>query len=121
MRREVSIIITLLLAFLITETATANTPEDSLVLNRVFNFTNKYTNNVAGFKSNVYIKHLYQTHRRNFTLWCVPSMYAIARGERTFVSEQYSRLTFKNDGELENQRQVYYTTIPHIGEYLYPH
>ena len=58
MRREVSIIITLLLAFLITETATANTPEDSLVLNRVFNFTNKYTNNVAGFKSNVYIKHL---------------------------------------------------------------
>ena len=44
MRREVSIIITLLLAFLITETATANTPEDSLVLNRVFNFTNKYTN-----------------------------------------------------------------------------
>jgi hypothetical protein len=113
MRREVSIIITLLLAFLITETATANTPEDSLVLNRVFNFTNKYTNNVAGFQSNVYIKHLYQTHRRNFTLWCVPSMYAIARGERTFVSEQYSRLTFKDDGELENQRQVYYTTIPH--------
>ena len=86
---------------------------DSLLLRRVFNYANKYTEGVEGFQSNVYIKHLYQTHQRNFTLWCVPSMYAIARGQRAFVSEQYSRLTFKEDGKLDNRRQVYYTTIPH--------
>ena len=86
---------------------------DTLLLKRMFSFANKYTEGVEGFQSNVYIKHLYQTHQRNFTLWCVPSMYAIARGQRAFVSEQYSRLTFKENGELDNKRQVYYTTIPH--------
>ena len=86
---------------------------DSLLLRRVFNYANKYTEGVEGFQSNVYIKHLYQTHQRNFTLWCVPSMYAIARGQRAFVSEQYSRLTFQEDGKMDNRRQVYYTTIPH--------
>ena len=86
---------------------------DSLSLKRVFSYAGNYTEGVEGFQSNVYIKHLYQTHQRNFTLWCVPSMYAIARGQRAFVSEQYSRLTFNEDGKLDNRRQVYYTTIPH--------
>ena len=87
--------------------------EDSLVLERIYSFPRNYTHDVSGFQSNVYIKHLYQTHQRNFTLWAVPSMYAIARGQRAFVSEQYSRLTFKEDGKYDNLRQVYYTTIPH--------
>lgn len=113
MRRKTGIILFLLLAILAHGTATAATREDSLVLNRVFNFTHKYTNKVSGFQSNVYIKHIYQTERRNFTLWCVPSMYAIAHGQRSFVSEQYSRLNFSEEGELKSQRQVYYTTIPH--------
>ena len=91
----------------------ARAQQDSLLLRRVFNYANKYTEGVEGFQSNVYIKHLYQTHQRNFTLWCVPSMYAIARGQRAFVSEQYSRLTFQEDGKMDNRRQVYYTTIPH--------
>ncbi len=82
-------------------------------LRQMFDYAGNYAEGVEGFQSNVYIKHLYQTHQRNFTLWCVPSMYAIARGRRAFVSEQYSRLTFKKDGEMENRRQVYYTTIPH--------
>ena len=85
---------------------------DSL-LQRVFTYAHDYANGVEDFKTNVYIKHLYQTNRRNFALWFVPSMYAIARGQRSFVSEQYSRLTFKGDGSFENKRQVYYTTIPH--------
>lgn len=86
---------------------------DTVLLERVFNYSSHYAQEQDSFQSNVYIKHLYQTHRRNFTLWAVPSMYAIARGQRAFVSEQYSRLTMKPDGELENRRQVYYTTIPH--------
>lgn len=91
----------------------AGTPDDSLVLARVFSFKLNGSHAVDGFQSNVYIKHLYQTHRRNFTLWAVPSMYAIARGQREFVSEQYSRLTWDSAGNHQNIRQVYYTTIPH--------
>jgi len=98
---------------LVTVSSALAQKRDSLSLKRVFSYANNYTEGVEGFQSNVYIKHLYQTHQRNFTLWCVPSMYAIARGQRAFVSEQYSRLTFKENGELDNKRQVYYTTIPH--------
>ena len=102
-----------LLFMLVTVSSALAQKRDSLSLQRVFSYADNYTEGVEGFQSNVYIKHLYQTHQRNFTLWCVPSMYAIARGQRAFVSEQYSRLTFKENGELDNKRQVYYTTIPH--------
>ena len=102
-----------LLFMLVTVSSALAQKRDSLSLQRVFSYAGNYTEGVEGFQSNVYIKHLYQTHQRNFTLWCVPSMYAIARGQRAFVSEQYSRLTFKENGELDNKRQVYYTTIPH--------
>ena len=98
---------------LLTIPARAQRVQQDSLIQRVFSYTKNNTEAVESFQSNVYIKHLYQTHKRNFTLWCVPSMYAIARGQRAFVSEQYSRLTVNEDGKLDNRRQVYYTTIPH--------
>ena len=85
---------------------------DSLVMNRVFNFQRNYTQDVNGFSTNVYMKYIYQTERRNFTLWAIPSMYTIAEGERAFVSEQYSRFNFRTVGDYDNIQQVYNTTIP---------
>jgi len=87
---------------------------DSLVLNRMFSYRERFVNVSTGdFTTNVYVKHLYRTQRRNATLWVVPSMYAIARGERSFVSEQYGRFTFHNGvDDYDQQSQVYYTTIP---------
>ena len=85
------------------------------MLNRVFSYRERYVGEFADtLTTNVYIKHLYRTHRRNATLWVVPSMYAIARGERSFVSEQYGRYLFIDgiDG-YKQYNQVYYTTIPH--------
>ena len=103
----------LVLTIFVLVTASYATAQQDSLLQRVFSYAKNYTEGVEGFQTNVYIKHLYQTHQRNFTLWCVPTMYAIARGQRAFVSEQYSRLNFKEDGKMENKRQVYYTTIPH--------
>ena len=111
-KRMTACFVLLLLIFL-PEQVQSGTPEDSLVLERIYNFPRNYAHDVSGFRTNVYIKHLYQTERRNFTLWVIPSMYAIAHGQRQFVSEQYSRLFFGDDGKMENLRQVYYTTIPH--------
>ena len=91
----------------------AQTETTDTLLSHMFSYAQQQDNNISGMQSNVYVKHLYQTHRRNFTLWVVPSMYAIARGQRSFVSEQYSKLTFKENGDYDNLRQVYYTTIPH--------
>ena len=86
---------------------------DTLVLARIFTYQQHYASGVEGFQSNVYVKHLYETQKRNAMLWAIPSMYAIAKGERQFVSEQYSRFTFRDIDDYENRRQVYYTTIPH--------
>lgn len=93
--------------------ARAQSPDESLVLSRIYDYAGAHGGAVEGFQTNLYVKHLYQTPHRNFTLWAIPSMYAIARGQRNFVSEQYSRLTFKENGRFDNRRQVYYTTIPH--------
>ena len=116
----------ILLVFLLTTINAANR-NDSLVLSNIFSFQDNYAHDVNGFQSNVYFKHLYETRKRNATLWTVPSMYAIAKGERQFVSEQYSRFTFHDIDDYENRRQVYYTTIPHhrrtmpvLLEYLTP-
>ena len=84
---------------------------DSLVMNRMFSFQRNYTQDVNGFSTNVYMKHIYQTYRRNFTLWAIPNMYKMAEGDRTLVSEQYGRFTFRTVGDYTNKQQVYNTTI----------
>ena len=100
---------------------------DSLVLTRLFNYQDVHSPDIKGYSTNVYTKLFHQTHRRNFSLWTVPTMYTIAKGRRTFMSEQYNRFTFNDFGQFENHRQVYYTTIPRnrstmnvIVEYLMP-
>ncbi len=108
--KRAAIIIALLTAWLTAPKAASRF--DSLVIQRVFDYQARFTVGVEGFQSNVYVKHLYETHKRNAMLWVIPSMYAIAKGERQFVSEQYSRFTFHDVGDYENKRQVYYTTIP---------
>lgn len=109
--------------FIVSCVASAQQRADSLVMSRLFSFSQNLTDTTRQLQTNVYVKQLYETHKRNFTLWCVPSMYAIARGQRDFVSEQYSRLTFTADTVSDRplaerltsdlKRQVYYTTIPH--------
>ncbi|MBP3252100.1 MAG: hypothetical protein J6M25_05560 [Prevotella sp.] len=110
MKRKGVLIIMMLLMLVATRAATRS---DSLVLLRVFNYQQNYAKGIDGFTTNVYFKHVYQTHKRNAALWVVPSMYAIARGQRTFISEQYSKFTFRDIDNYENRSQVYYTTIPH--------
>ncbi len=105
----------MLITFLaVTITCTSNTGNslDTLVLRRMFGFRKTVCDSLPELSINVYLKHLYQTHKRNATLWTVPTLYTIADGERAFVSEQYGRFTFKPDGDHIYRRQVYYTTIP---------
>ena len=94
-------------------TTTAEEPSDSALLNRVFSYLATYGRSVDGVESNVYVKQYYQTRKRNFTLWAIPTMYTIARGQRTFVSEEYLRRTYHAPDRYVNKRQVYFTTIPH--------
>ena len=62
---------------------------DSLVMSRIFNYPRNYTgNSISGHTTNVYIKTNYNVARRNFTLWCVPSMYSIADGNDTWFQSR---------------------------------
>ena len=85
---------------------------DSLALCRMYSFRNTLGDSLPAVTTNVYLKHLYQTHRRNAVLWTVPSLYTIAGGKRAFVSEQYGCFTFDGHGGYDYRRQAYYTTIP---------
>lgn len=104
----------MLIAILLLTASTGASGEnpDSLVLSRMFGFRKSLGDSLPGLTTNVYMKHLYQTHRRNATLWAVPTLYTIAGGKRAFVSEQYGRYTFSTNDESRYQRQAYYTTIP---------
>ena len=102
----------LLLMLLTAGITIAREKPDSLVLNRVFNYKQVIDREVDGIASNLYMKHLYQAKRRNFSLWLIPHMYTIADGKRQFVSETYSRIHYYGLNEVESDRQVYYTTIP---------
>ena len=104
----------LLIPFFLTLTVeAAGEGLDSLVLKRMFAFRPETQDSLGSFVSNVYMKHLYQTHKRNATLWAIPTMYAIARGKRAFVSEQYGVFKFSEENKLQYKPQVYFTTIPH--------
>lgn len=107
--KRFALTIILLLALL---TTASGDEVDSLVMGRMYHFKQNFTNGVKGFTTNVYMKHLYQVHKRNATLYVIPSMYKLAYGKRAFVSEEYSRFTFNDVDDYENHQQVYYTTIP---------
>ncbi|MCR5680214.1 MAG: DUF5686 family protein [Prevotella sp.] len=109
------VLLVALTAILCANVARSADPVDTLVLNRVFRYEQRYVNDtIAGLSTNLYVKYHYQTHKRNATLWVIPTLYSIASGRRQFVSEQYSRLTFLDDiDHYETRNQVYYTTIPH--------
>ncbi len=102
----------LIATFVIVSTSVLGESLDSLVLMRMFSFRKSLGDSLKPYSTNVYMKHLYQTHRRNFTLWAVPSLYTIAEGKRAFLTEQYGQFFFGGEDGFRSKRQVYYTTIP---------
>ena len=110
--------------------AVADSKGDSLLLNKVFAHQNTMENITDTIGINMYSKIYYNTHRRNFGLWLIPSMYAIADGQRQFLAEQYSRVyyTGRNNDPMKPKRQLFYTTIPRqrtimntLDAYMRPH
>jgi hypothetical protein len=91
----------------------AQAKTDSLVMSRVWNFRRNYTQSVEGVEQNVYMRSDYTTLRRNPTLFAIPTLYTIARGDRQYVGESYCKLKFNDVGNYTLTRQVVCGTIPH--------
>lgn len=86
---------------------------DSLVLFRVWNYAKNHEQASNGVERNVYMTYTFKTNRRNPTLFLVPTMYSIAKGEKEFVGEAFYKMKFRNAFKYDLKRQVVCGTIPH--------
>ena len=96
----------------------ARSPEDSLVLNRVFDYHRNYGRSIEGFQDNAYLKYKFHIDRRNVTLWLIPTMYSVADGPRDYLGESYCRLTYHSVHDYEMKRQVSIGNISHYKKAL---
>ena len=86
---------------------------DSLVLNRIWDYSRNYSQSVNGIEQNVYLRYTFSTLRRNATLFLVPTMYTIAKGARHYIGESYGKITFRDVNDYDYNRQLISSTIPH--------
>ena len=86
--------------------------EDSLLLHSIWNYYDKYAQDLAGTEQNVYMVYNFDVERRNALLFLIPTMYSIAKGDRRFVGEAYCKLKYGANNKYDLRRQVICGTIP---------
>ncbi len=85
---------------------------DSLVLFRVWNYAKEHEYFGKNAERNVYTSFTFNTKRRNPTLFLIPTMYSIAKGDREFVGEAYYKIKFHDAFKYDIHKQVVCGTIP---------
>ena len=85
---------------------------DSLLINRMWDYY-AHPERIIDGEKNVYIKYHISTKRRNALLWVIPTMYSIAKGDRDYIGEAYTKLRHQGASNFDFKRQVYCSTIPH--------
>ena len=91
----------------------SRTSLDSLVLKRIWSYRRNYTRSVNGLEQNMYLRYTFNVPKRNPTLFLVPNMYTVARGDRTFIGESYCKVRFRKISDFDLDRLVVCGTIPH--------
>ena len=90
----------------------ADRKADSLLINQIWDFSRNYSEPVNGVEENLYLRYTFGSQRRNPTLFLVPTMYTIAKGERNFIGESYCRIKYRTPSDYDLRRQVVCGTIP---------
>ena len=90
----------------------ASRTSDSLLITRIWDFSSKYPESVNGIEQNLYLRYTFGSQRRNPTLFLVPTMYTIAKGERDYIGESYCRIKYNTPSDYQLHRQVVCGTIP---------
>jgi hypothetical protein len=91
----------------------ADRTSDSLLINMIWDFSRNYSEPVNGYEKNLYLRYTFGSQRRNPTLFLVPTMYTIAKGERDYIGESYCRIKYTTPSDYDLHRQVVCGTIPH--------
>ncbi len=69
--------------------------------------------NISGFKDDFYLKYTFRTIRRNPTLFFVPSMFSIAKGNRNYIGENIGTISFRSIEDYDINQRTLKSTIPH--------
>ncbi len=86
--------------------------DTATILNRIYNYRRNYSQSVNGLEQNVYLNYSFSTIKRNPTLFLVPTMYVIAKGDREYIGESYNKVRFRDTDDFEQLTQVKCGTIP---------
>ena len=84
---------------------------DSLILQRIYDFKDAHQVMPDSVNDNVYAKFRFNVERRNPTLWLIPTMYVMAKGEREYLRESYNRITYHHQHKVDINSQVLSGTI----------
>lgn len=105
----------------------ARSETDSLVMKRLFAYDRNYGYEATASDHNIYLKYSFRTIKRNPTLFFVPTMYTIARGERDYLGESYGRIIFRSPTDYDLQIQLaignarsYRRTMPTMLQFMTP-
>ncbi len=105
----------------------SKTKQDTLVLENLFKYKDIHAKDVNGITENIYLRYSFQTKRRNPTLFLIPTMYTIAKGQREYIGETYGKITFNKISRYDIRRQIvsgslpnYRKTMPILLNYIIP-
>lgn len=85
--------------------------QDSLILDRIYEYQRNYNTQIDSLQDNVYAKFRFNVEKRNSILWLIPSMYVLAKGQHEFIRESYSKVLFTDSHNYEINSQVLSGTI----------
>lgn len=90
----------------------AKSNTDSLLLARIWAYGAALPEQSCDTTINAYLRYTIDTRRRNPTLFLVPSMYVVARGDRSYIGETFGQLHIAKDGQFSMTPQAVAGTIP---------
>lgn len=92
--------------------AEAKSSNDSL-LNKTFRYHNSIIRCEEDTSLTVYVRQNIDIDKRNVTLMVIPSMYSIARGNKQYIGETYSKIKIVDYDKFDSSIQVNTGTVPH--------
>ncbi len=87
--------------------------EDSTILEKMWSYKRNYCSHTTGGTTNTYMRYTLNSERRNFTMFLIPTLYAVAKGEREYISEIYGKTETEHTHTFNTRPQVISNTIPH--------
>lgn len=89
----------------------SNNKDSPPILNLIYEYQKSQSPTIQGVQNNVYTKFRFNVEKRNPTLWLIPTMYVLAKGQREYIRESYNKVTFNHTHDCDISCQLLSGTI----------